>query len=278
MKKEFIGYALAIISVMASGMFSWYFYDQSQQDRIPVYATDVFPTTAYDTDESDDRPFKVTLKSGEDLDKDIYLAEHFFWNKGNRPILESDVLEKLTITFKDEKSTLLDVRVNKMSRTVVDCKVSPVSSDKKSFSLTYRVLEEADGCSIKLFYTGNRYPDSVIESVIVGVQEVEIYSQSVDDYLDEMPWYSSYKRYLPGIFLLFIIGVCLFVIYKSNIKGKPIRLVFYFIFAAQLFTILELRLGNSSFFINSERPNTEKWATTNPNKSMQPTPKSGAAD
>ena len=278
MKKEFIGYALAILSVIASGVFSWYFYDKNQQDRVPVYATDVFPTTVYDIDENDDRPFKVVLKSGEDLEEDIYLAEHFFWNKGNRPILESDVLEKLTITFNDEKSTLLDVRVDKMSRTVVDCKVSPVSSDKKSFSLTYRVLEEADGCSVKLFYTGNKYPDSTIESVIVGVQEVEIYSQSIDDFFERRPWYSSYKRYVPGVFLLLIIGLCLFVIYQSNIKAKPIRLIFYFVFAIQIFMILEFRMGNSGIYINSERPNTEKWATTGPNKSIQPTPKSGAVD
>ena len=274
MKKEFIGYTLVITSVIASGVLSWYFYDKSQQDRIPVYATDVLPTTVYDADESDNRPFKVVLKSGEDLDEDIYLAEHFFWNKGNRPILESDVLEKLTITFKDEKSTLLDVRVDKMSRTVVDCKVSPVSSDRKSFSLTYRVLEEADGCIVKLFYTGNKYPDSIIESVIVGVPEVEIYSHSAYDYFEKMSWYSSYKRYFPGIFLLLVIGVCLFIIYKSNIKKKPVELILYFVLATQIFAILELSLGNSIFFINSERPNTEKWATTIPNKLIQLTPKS----
>lgn len=170
----------------------------------------------------------------------------------------------------------MDVQVDKVSRKVVGCEVTPISPDKKSFSLIYRVLEEGDGCSIKLFYSGKRHPETLIESVIVGVSEVEIYSDSVDDYLDNMPWYSPYKRYMPGAFLLFVIAGCLIAIYKSNLQEKPIRLVFYFIFAAQLFTMLEIRIGNSGFYINAVRPNTEQWISNSPNKSIQPTAEAAA--
>ncbi|MEI8670180.1 hypothetical protein P4S65_19310 [Pseudoalteromonas sp. B131b] len=156
-----------------------------------------------------------------------------------------------------------------MSRAVVKCEISSVSESNKSFTLSYRVLEENDGCSIKIFYIGKKYPETIIETAIVGVPEVEIFSDTLEEQMDQQPWYKNYKRYTPGLFLLLIISVCLFFIHKSNIQIPRFRLVFCFIISAQIFMLLEIRLGNSYFSINFVKPNTEQWILNSPNKPLK---------
>ena len=56
--KEHIGYVVAILSVIASGIISWYFYDKSQQYRLPVYSVEPFSSAVFKANEKKEFPFK----------------------------------------------------------------------------------------------------------------------------------------------------------------------------------------------------------------------------
>jgi hypothetical protein len=279
MKKEYIGYALAVISVIASGVFSSYFYDKSQQTRSPIYSTDVFPSMVFDADDKTQQPFSVISSSGKLIEKDIFLAEHFFWNKGDRPILASEILDPLTVEIVSDDYEMLDVRIEQISRSVVDCKISNLSKNKKSFSITYKVLEKNDGCSVKLFYTGERYPEIVVSGSILGVPEIDFYSETIDNIVENLPWYNHFRRYLPITTALLGCGFLLLIltIKSSQNKAYFLRVLFTFIIIAQISVLVELRYG-SGFGISYIRPSTSEWSAKvkSPNKSIQPTAKAAA--
>lgn len=280
MKKEYIGYALAVISVIASGVFSWYFYDKSQQTRSPIYSTDVFPSVVFDADDKTQQPFSVVSSSGQPIEKDIFLAEHFFWNKGDRPILSNEVLDPLTVSIVSDDNEMLDVRIEQISRSVVDCKISNLSENKKSFSITYKVLEKNDGCSVKLFYIGEKYPKIVVSGSIIGVPEIELYSETIDNIVENLPWYNDLRRYLPITTALLGCGFLLLVLTIKSTQNKAyyLRILFTFIIITQVSVLLELRYSYSGFGFSYIRPSTSDWSAKvkSPNKSIQPTAKAAA--
>lgn len=277
--KEHIGYIVAILSVIASGIISWYFYDKSQQYRLPVYSVEPFSSAVFKANEKKEFPFKVTTNDGKPILKSIYLSTHYFWNKGEKPILQSDVLEPLKVTLSSEKEGLkiLNVSVSKFSRKVVSCSSDQISDNE--IELTYKVLENNDGCAIDILYIGEENPKVEVAGTIIGVEEFEIYSQTVDDYFENLPWYHPYKRYVPGLVVIIPFSIILILYLRSRqlsrFKFWSDALV-YILFVCQIYFIAEITLGMNGFYLETERPKVGTWESTTANKSVQPTAEAAA--
>lgn len=185
MKRDYIGYALAIVSIVIAIIVSWYFYEKSVQRREPFFAADYVPSTVFDVNREIPIPLRVLREDGDALTDSVHVATHRFANLGNAPISRDDLLTPLVIKLSAEGSELLGVSITRQSRDVVSCAVRQDSSI--SFTLSFRILEQDDGCEIRTFYAGRRSPKYVIDGEIVGVKKIGMRSENVYDIIEKEP-------------------------------------------------------------------------------------------
>jgi hypothetical protein len=184
MQRDYVGYILAVISMLVGIGVSWYYYDKSQQYREPAFKLDFFPSTIYDAKKDSTLPLKVLATDGSLLTESVHLARHVFWNNGTLPILSSDVLTPVRISFVDETSSIISVSIIQQARAVNDCSVQSVG--KNSFILAFRILESKEGCMMKIIYAGDQYPSYKVETDIVGVKGVKYHSDTAKDLMQRV--------------------------------------------------------------------------------------------
>jgi hypothetical protein len=208
MQRDYIGYLLAILSVIVGVYVSYHYYEKSVQQRLPLFVVDWLPATVYDTTHDIKVPIKVTGEDGKPLTSSVHVATNVFWNSGNLPITNKEILEPIQITL---TADLLSVAVVKQSRNVVECAVDQIAV--RAFEIRFRILEQDDGCQIRIFYSGLISPEYSIRGEIVGVKKLTITNRSYLDYLkhsSETPkWYKraigNLPRTLPWLALIFFL-------------------------------------------------------------------------
>lgn len=196
MKRDYVGYFIAVVSILIGSYVSWYYYDKTLQFRQPRFAADFVPQTIYDAKKELRLPLKVTRDDGTPLEKSVHSANHVFWNAGNLPISAQDVLTPVRVRVLDPEAEVLAVTIARPSRKVVDCKVT--RDGKDSFILTFRILEQDDGCLINVIYSGPQSIKYAVEGEMVGVRKIEARTETAWDILkrDENS-NSTIKRVLP---------------------------------------------------------------------------------
>lgn len=198
MKRDYVGYFLAVISILIGGYVSWYYYDKSLQFRQPTFAADFIPQTIYDAKKEVRLPLKVTREDGTPLEKSVHSANHVFWNAGNLPISAQDVLTPIRVKVLDSAVEVLSVTIARPSRRVVDCKVT--RDGKDSFVLAFRILEQDDGCLINVIYSGPQSVKYAVEGEIVGVRKIEARTETAWDILQRDEKSNTIaKRVLPAL-------------------------------------------------------------------------------
>lgn len=198
MKRDYAGYFLAVISILIGGYVSWYYYDKSLQFRRPIFLADFLPQTIYDAKKELRLPLKVTREDGTPLEKSVRSANHVFWNAGNLPIATQDVLTPIRVKVLDKDVEFLAVTIARSSRQVVDCKVTHEGKD--SFVLTFRILEQDDGCVLNFIYSGPQSIKYAVEGEIVGVKKIEARTETMWDIIQRDEKSNSMaKRALPVI-------------------------------------------------------------------------------
>lgn len=269
MNRDYLGYVFALISIVISVFFSWYFYNKSLQFREPHYMTDVFPQSVFDAQKDPSTPFKVMKNDGSPLTSSVYIANHKLWNNGTQPILASDILKPITVSFvnngKDKDTNILAVSVAKSSREVADCNVILDAKNRNSFIITFRLLEQNDGCLIKIFYSGNQYPDLNVSGEIIGVNSISLHNKSIDEYFKG----SNLFRYLSRIpeFILFF-ALSVFVFMYMNTRSLP-RKSIWLRSIVYSFIVLEIAMTaglvvhrQNAIYSGISSPSTEKWIST----------------
>lgn len=181
MNRDYIGYVIAVISIITGGYVSNYYYEKSIQTKQPIFMADYFPQTIYDVKQELSVPLKVTKNDGSTLTKSVHVATLTFLNSGNIPVTNQDTLTPIKISSTDESFEILAVSIIKQSRKVVDCSTSP--DGLKSFTISFRILEQNDGCLIRIFYSGAQSVKYSVAGDIVGVKEIEVRNETVWDLL-----------------------------------------------------------------------------------------------
>lgn len=200
---------LSLLVALLSWGFTYYIWQESDFERVPVFVVDPSRTVVIDPSTVSEKPFNIIDKSGRQINKPVVVIKMYFWNAGKRSIKESDILESLFVSFNDPSIQILDSKIISFSRGVT----SPFfkqSIPESTFHLGFRILEENDGFAIQVVYAGD--PDATVD--ILGVIEgAKIFI--VNENIEELESSSSFfwKTYLKkvGYYLLLSLASALFL-------------------------------------------------------------------
>lgn len=267
MKRDYIGYLLAVVGILISSYAAWYFYDKSLQTRRPVFIADFLPQIVYDATEKIKLPLQVMRADGTPLEASVFSANHVFWNAGNLPITQQDLLTPIRIKMTTEDIDLLGVSVRQVSREVVRCEV--VQDGKDAFILSFRILEQEDGCFVNVVYSGQKSIKYEVDANIVGVRELQVSSETVWDLMEkdrsasDVPRkiFQALKQLLPWIAALtfyFVIGF--FCVTSTRTRNFASILLIVAVGAWALTLFLD---RNRNYYEPAPMPATSNWASVN---------------
>lgn len=163
------------ILVALLGIFSTYYYHQkSIEARTPILLEQHPRTSIISSENILNAPIAVIdRESGGEIKDSISVANFYFWNGGKRPIKRADLLTPLELCVSEGVGRVLSYRVVKMSRPVVGAQLQfHESREGRCLSLDMAILEEGDGFSFQVIFTGN--PNGVFDlrGYIEGVKSV----------------------------------------------------------------------------------------------------------
>ncbi|WPG35299.1 hypothetical protein [Variovorax sp. EBFNA2] len=259
--RDYLGYLIGLVSILISVYISWYFYEKSIQNREPVYFTEPFPQLIFNPVNNQKIPLKVSKEDGTPLDKSVHVSRHVILNQGKLPILAADVLTPITVTVADAE--LMMVKPEQQSRDVVQCKINSVSPT--SFTIEFRVLEQHDGCSVAVIYTGSAYPKFSVSGEVIGTK-IKYTPFDINTMLAEVKsgtgssanFFDTFFKYFPRFLsaALFILFAGFFYLQRSEMESNKEKVKFFIhflmvtvIFLVTLFVNLDPR---RSFIFQSE--------------------------
>lgn len=221
MKRDYIGYGLALITTVISLIASWYFYEKSIQRREPIFAVASVAPLVFDVEREKAVPLQVLRRDGTPLTKSVYVATHTFWNAGNLPITASDVLEPIVVKVQDTDVDLLSASIARLSRKVTGCSVEQQAD--KSFLIKFNLLEQSDGCQVKVFYSGPANPKYSISGEILGVKKLTVSGEHVMDYFARSSKASRWYDWLVSHSQILILWLAIFVLAVLYVRAKGLN-------------------------------------------------------
>lgn len=265
MQRDYIGYIVALICTLIGAYVSYYYYNKSIQQKQPLFAVDTIPSTIYDTRPEMRVPLRVTRENGQQLTKSVYAANHTFWNAGNTPILQEDILTPIRISLTAKDSELLAVSIVSQSRKVVACSV--IQDSPHSFQLTFRILEQDDGCLIRVFYAGPQSPHYKTEGEIVGVRKLNVSGESIFEYIERTKDNHDYFKNILGYVPIILLWLAIFVLSTLYVRAVPLArkkiswLFFALIILCAIITGMQELISSRTEFNTPTKPNNMSWTT-----------------
>lgn len=171
-KTNWIGILGSLIGI-AGLTLSFYFYKMSIALPEPVFLLDPSRTVIIDSERLSETPLRVVRLNGNEIKGDITSVRFYFWNNGRKSIRPLNVLKPLVIALDDAAGEIIDYKVLKSSRSVVDPVIARHSADpKRSLDLSFSILEQEDGLSGQLLYKGKPDANVTISGTVENVSEI----------------------------------------------------------------------------------------------------------
>lgn len=170
-KRNWLG-ILAIVGVfigITSPLLTIYFYKRTIAPPEPVFLIDPSRTVIVDSDRFFEAPLRIIRSNGDEIKGDVTSVRFYFWNDGRKSIKNSNILEPLVVTLDDPNGEILDYKILKCSRRVVNPLVERNSTEpNKSLDLSFSILEQNDGLTCQVIYGGNPEASLEIDGTIEG--------------------------------------------------------------------------------------------------------------
>lgn len=172
LNKFFKAQWFSIFAVVIGFFTSLYFYLESKVEKEPAYVV-TNNVGVFSSPQGLSSEYFAFIKRSDnsEVKNNVYLLEAFFWNKGKEPIVSSDILEPISISYSNDLE-VIDVFISRSSRKkIVDPKIKNDKENKK-LMLDFRVLEQDDVIGIQILYLANEPYDFSIEGTILGVKSI----------------------------------------------------------------------------------------------------------
>jgi hypothetical protein len=166
-----LGFLIGLIGI---GLAVW-FYLISIAEREPVYLVDPDRTTIINSKSFPNTTLKVLKGDNTPIKEDVSSLRFYFWNNGKVPIEDNDILKPLVFSLSDPNTQILDVKILKASRDeIVQAKLTPDDTNfTKSFELTFDILENDDGITGQIIFSGNPNADLFLSGTVKGAKEIK---------------------------------------------------------------------------------------------------------
>lgn len=147
----FIGYALTIFGF---GL-TYYIYKAPLKEVDPTFILERNTQLIVSKDLISAAPLKIVKPNGEEVKSNVYSQTFYFFNQGKETISKEKILEPLFLSINDSTSKILDFRILKESRSVIDSRLLLDSVSKSKVWIDFRLLEEDDGIAGQILYASD---------------------------------------------------------------------------------------------------------------------------
>ena len=144
---------VSLIITTGAVLFSIWVYKRGEKRRIPTIVTSPTPEVLVKPVVSRFGDFAVTHK-GVAIGRNGNAFFVFFWNDGQLPILQADVISPYRVSF-PEGVRVLDLSVKKSTRTILGVETQLDSGEERDYVvIRFAVLEPGDGVQIQMIVDG----------------------------------------------------------------------------------------------------------------------------
>jgi hypothetical protein len=172
LKRNWLG-IIGIVGTIVGVTLSVYFYKMSVVFPEPVFLLDPVRTTIVDSQRFSEAPLRVVRANGDEIKGDVTSVRFYFWNNGKKSIKPLTILEPLVITLDDPNGEILDYKILKCSRKVVEPSVERNPGDpNKNLLLSFAILEQKDGLTGQVIYSGKPEAKLAIYGAIEDVRKI----------------------------------------------------------------------------------------------------------
>lgn len=248
LKKDWFGYFLALILAIVGVSVSYYFYNKGKIYKEVVFAFDFMPSTIYDIRQKLNVPLEVKKVDGTKLDSSVHVSNNYFLNRGTEAALKQDILESIIIKSPNEKTEFLGATITKQSRPIVKCEIEQL--DKATLKIEFNVLEQSDGCGIRIFYTGDRDIKYRVSGTLLGQKTIVAYNDNLWDMIksnEKNDFFRKVLRYIPTFIYSLMFAVLFLCLYKEY-KHDRRKIMYILTFVSICLCLLVLR---NYFYFNS---------------------------
>jgi len=159
-----------IIVGIIGALISTYFYAKSIREREPIFMVDPSRTDILSRSNLEQTPIRVYKRDGTPITTDLSALRFYFWNDGKEAIKSENILEPIGIEFDDTTCQILDYKILKVSRSITNFELMPEPMDTVTrLVFQFRILEQDDGMTGQVIFTGNPsahlHPFGIIEGV-----------------------------------------------------------------------------------------------------------------
>lgn len=168
-----VGALLSALGIVISIILSIYFYNPARSK--PTLLVDPVRTTIVDSRFFPNSFLKLTNSDSVLIQSDVTALRVYFWNAGQQPIKPENVVQRLRIGLNDTAGKILDYKVLKVSRPdVVKIGLKPSENDPlRELLVEFNILEENDGFTCEVIYTGNPLSTVNLLGAIEGVRKID---------------------------------------------------------------------------------------------------------
>lgn len=196
-------------------LFSYYFYIQSRQEVDLTYY--VHPARVSILDSAILSDLEVSYK-GSVVEGALSVARVAFWNAGELPIRQNDVLEKLEITLTE--GAILEAKIYSKSRNINKIELLNGDYSKGLIYVDWSILEKNDGATIQIIYSGSTTANISAKSTIIGQSEISRLSFGGDTKSPGEQYLQFVKEQKQIYFICIISGLGFFVyVFVLNYRG-----------------------------------------------------------
>ena len=111
------------------------------------------------------------LYQNEEVKTDVTALQLAIWNRGREPILKDNILKQITIVTHPFVK-ILEVSVQKPSRSVIEFSVDHSPVREGVVPLSWKLLEQSDGAIVQLLYAGPPQVDVSLEGIVLGQTKI----------------------------------------------------------------------------------------------------------
>lgn len=167
-------HAATIIAVVIGALVSAYFFMIAIEKRDPIFSVEKKRTLIADPVSSISSKLKITRQDGTPIKGQVWLVSFYFWNNGNTPIRNKEILSPVEIFFKDPSVEILDYLIVREKRPAISkTKLSLKTTQIQSFiQIDFSILENKDAIEGQIFYSGKEDAAINIRGIIESVDGI----------------------------------------------------------------------------------------------------------